>query len=62
MLIRLFVGVLELDIPDYVNVNYDAEGRRVELSVKDREQRNQREMWGTLPSQIRESAIIPSTN
>jgi large subunit ribosomal protein L6 len=40
-------GQLELEIPDYVNIEHDAATRRVELSVKDRDQRNQREMWGT---------------
>ncbi|KAH6843139.1 mitochondrial 54S ribosomal protein YmL16 [Chaetomium sp. MPI-CAGE-AT-0009] len=41
------LGTLELEIPDYVNIDHDAAARRVELSVKDRDQRNQREMWGT---------------
>ncbi|KAK4128553.1 mitochondrial 54S ribosomal protein YmL16 [Parathielavia appendiculata] len=41
------LGQLELEIPDYVNIEHDAAAKRVELSVKDRDQRNQREMWGT---------------
>jgi large subunit ribosomal protein L6 len=40
------LGALELEIPDYVNIDHDAAARRVEMSVKDRDQRNQREMWG----------------
>lgn len=42
----LLLGTLELEIPDYVNIDHDAAARRVEMSVKDRDQRNQREMWG----------------
>jgi hypothetical protein len=42
----LSLGTLELEIPDYVNIDHDAAARRVEMSVKDRDQRNQREMWG----------------
>ncbi|KAL2174553.1 mitochondrial 54S ribosomal protein uL6m [Thermothelomyces heterothallicus CBS 202.75] len=41
------LGTLNLEIPDYINVNHDPAARRVELSVKDQNQRNQREMWGT---------------
>ncbi|KAL2143935.1 hypothetical protein VTI28DRAFT_9765 [Corynascus sepedonium] len=41
------LGTLDLEIPEYVNINHDAAARRVELSVKDRNERNQREMWGT---------------
>ncbi|KAG7286054.1 hypothetical protein NEMBOFW57_008357 [Staphylotrichum longicolle] len=41
------LGQLELEIPDYVNIDHDTAARRVEMSVKDRDQRNQREMWGT---------------
>jgi len=37
---------LDLEIPDYVTIDHDAAARRVELGVKDRDQRNQREMWG----------------
>ncbi|KAL2135785.1 hypothetical protein VTI74DRAFT_6990 [Chaetomium olivicolor] len=41
------LGQLELEVPDYVQLDHDPEARRVVLSVKDRDQRNQREMWGT---------------
>ncbi|KAK4032167.1 ribosomal protein L6, alpha-beta domain-containing protein [Parachaetomium inaequale] len=41
------LGTLDLEIPDYVTIDHDAAARRVELGVKDRDQRNQREMWGT---------------
>lgn len=42
-------GTLDLQIPDYINIAHDAAARRVELSVKDRDQSEQREMWGTPP-------------
>ncbi|SPQ23257.1 06b57bb6-4c82-47c5-b3a0-aa5632bf812a [Thermothielavioides terrestris] len=41
------LGQLELEIPDYIQIDHDTAARKVTLSVKDREQRNQREMWGT---------------
>lgn len=40
-------GQLELEIPDYVQIEHDAAARKLEMSVKDRAERNQREMWGT---------------
>jgi hypothetical protein len=39
-------GQLELEIPDFVNVNQDPETRQVRLTVADRNERRQREMWG----------------
>ncbi|KAK4155711.1 ribosomal protein L6, alpha-beta domain-containing protein [Chaetomidium leptoderma] len=41
------LGNLVLEIPDYVNIDHDLAARKVELSVKDRGERHQREMWGT---------------
>ncbi|KAL2150671.1 hypothetical protein VTH82DRAFT_7234 [Thermothelomyces myriococcoides] len=41
------LGTLNLEIPDYIEVNHDPVTRQVQLSVKDRDQKNQREMWGT---------------
>lgn len=50
-MLTYFTGTLDLEIPEYVNINHDAAARRVELSVKDRNERNQREMWGMEPSE-----------
>ena len=41
-------GVLNLDIPSYMNLQQDAETRKATLSIPDKEERKQREMWGAL--------------
>ncbi|KAL2264639.1 hypothetical protein VTJ83DRAFT_7149 [Remersonia thermophila] len=41
------LGQLELDVPEYVNINHDPAARRIELSVRDQNEKKQREMWGT---------------
>lgn len=41
-------GQLELDIPSFVKLDHDAEGRKAVLTVEDKEQKKQMEMWGML--------------
>ncbi|VBB80147.1 Putative mitochondrial LSU ribosomal protein L6 precursor [Podospora comata] len=41
------LGQLELDIPSFVKLDHDAEGRKAVLTVEDKEQKKQMEMWGT---------------
>jgi large subunit ribosomal protein L6 len=45
-------GQLELDVPDYVNIDHDPDARRIKLSVKDQNERHQREMWGMHSSRL----------
>lgn len=40
------LGNLKLSIPPFVHLDHDAEGRRVTLSIEDREAKEQRQMWG----------------
>ncbi|KAK3492535.1 ribosomal protein L6, alpha-beta domain-containing protein [Neurospora hispaniola] len=41
------LGQLEMDIPDFIKIDHDAEARRATLSVANRDEKEQREMWGT---------------
>lgn len=41
-----FTGQLEMDIPDFIKIDHDAEARRATLSVANRDEKEQREMWG----------------
>ncbi|KAK4180082.1 ribosomal protein L6, alpha-beta domain-containing protein [Triangularia setosa] len=41
------LGQLELDIPSFVKLDHDTEGRKAVLTVEDKEQKKQMEMWGT---------------
>jgi large subunit ribosomal protein L6 len=40
------LGKLDLDVPPFVKLDHDEVGRRLTLSVQDREVKQQREMWG----------------
>lgn len=35
-----------MDIPDFIKIDHDAEARRATLSVANRDEKEQREMWG----------------
>ena len=48
VLLMADTGILNLKIPSYMDLKQDAETRKATLSVPDREERKQREMWGTL--------------
>ena len=37
---------MQYEVPPYVQIEHDAETRTATLSVVDKEQRDQREMWG----------------
>lgn len=41
------LGQLEMDIPEFIKIDHDAEARRAVLSVENRDEKHQREMWGT---------------
>ncbi|KAH7630216.1 mitochondrial 54S ribosomal protein YmL16 [Sordaria sp. MPI-SDFR-AT-0083] len=41
------LGQLEMDIPDFIKIDHDVEARRATLSVANRDEKQQREMWGT---------------
>lgn len=36
-----------MDIPDFIKIDHDVEARRATLSVANRDEKQQREMWGT---------------
>lgn len=36
-----------MEVPEHVNLEHDTEARRAYVTVEDRNQRKQREMWGT---------------
>ncbi|KAK3682585.1 mitochondrial 54S ribosomal protein YmL16 [Podospora appendiculata] len=41
------LGTLDLQTPEYLNLDHDTAARRLTLSVKDLSVKQQREMWGT---------------
>ncbi|ORY61386.1 ribosomal protein L6 [Pseudomassariella vexata] len=41
------LGKLELEIPPYLTINHDETTRKALLSIEDRNQKKQMEMWGT---------------
>lgn len=40
-------GKLSLELPPFMNIDYDTESRMVSLSIQDQEIKKQKEMWGT---------------
>ena len=41
------IGKMTVQLPPYMSLSHDKEKRKATLSILDREQRKQREMWGT---------------
>ncbi|KAK3401944.1 ribosomal protein L6, alpha-beta domain-containing protein [Sordaria brevicollis] len=41
------LGQLEMDIPEFIKIDHDTQARRATLSVENRDEKQQREMWGT---------------
>ncbi|KAJ4423097.1 54S ribosomal protein L6 mitochondrial [Gnomoniopsis sp. IMI 355080] len=41
------LGKLDLNVPPFVKMDYDTEARRLVLSIENREEKKQKEMWGT---------------
>ncbi|KAJ2894857.1 hypothetical protein MKZ38_007175 [Zalerion maritima] len=41
------LGTVELEIPEYVNADYDAEGKKVAFTIKNKNVKQQKAMWGT---------------
>lgn len=39
-------GKLDLNVPPFVKMDYDTEARRLVLSIENREEKKQKEMWG----------------
>lgn len=50
------LGRLDLEIPPYIRIHHDETTRRAQLSVDDRQIRQQREMWGTCSEMLSASA------
>ena len=46
------VGKINVQLPPYMSLDYDKETRKATLSIKDRKERKQREMWGTSASAL----------
>lgn len=44
--LTLPIGKLNMTIPPFVKLEYDAAARKAVVSVEDKEVRKQREMWG----------------
>ena len=42
-------GKMTLQLPPYMSLDHDKETRKASLSILDREERKQREMWGMSP-------------
>lgn len=42
------LGSLNLEIPPFLEINQDAETRKAVLTIQDRDQKRQMEMWGTV--------------
>ncbi|CAK7211928.1 54S ribosomal protein L6 mitochondrial [Sporothrix bragantina] len=42
------LGSLSLTMPPFVHLDHDTEGRRVTLSIENREAKEQKQMWGTM--------------
>lgn len=54
-------GSLNLEIPEYLNIDHDEQARRVVMSVRDRNEKKQREMWGMAALCLHSrSSITPS--
>jgi hypothetical protein len=45
--VTLSAGELSLDVPSFVHFDHDAATRKTTLSIENKEEKNQREMWGT---------------
>lgn len=43
---RVHTGKLDLNVPPFVKMDYDTEARRLVLSIENREEKKQKEMWG----------------
>lgn len=43
---RVHIGKLDLNVPPFVQMDYDREARRLVLSIENREEKKQKEMWG----------------
>lgn len=47
------LGKQSLEVPAFVNFDHDADSRKTMLSIENKDEKNQREMWGALKSFIR---------
>ena len=45
--LTLSLGKMTIQIPPYMSLDHDKETRKATLNILDREERKQREMWGT---------------
>lgn len=41
-------GKLDLNVPPFVNLEFDTESRKLVLTIEDRKLKQQKEMWGAL--------------
>lgn len=39
-------GKLDLNVPPFLNLDHDLEARKLVLSIEDRSEKKQKEMWG----------------
>lgn len=41
-------GKLDLNVPPFLTLDHDTAARRLVLNIEDNEQKQQKEMWGTI--------------
>lgn len=44
----LHAGKLDLNVPPFLKLDHDTEARKLVLSIEDRSEKKQKEMWGEL--------------
>lgn len=51
-------GKLDLNVPPFLQLDHDTEGRRLTLTIEDNEQKKQKEMWGTIYTAARKQLTL----
>lgn len=58
-LVRNFTGKLDLNVPPFLKLDHDPAARRLVLNIEDNEQKQQKEMWGTIYTALAASSLPP---
>lgn len=59
-LVRNFTGKLDLNVPPFLKLDHDPAARRLVLNIEDNEQKQQKEMWGTIYTALAAWSSTPS--
>lgn len=54
-----FTGKLDLNVPPFLKLDHDPAARRLVLNIEDNEQKQQKEMWGTIYTALPASSLPP---